>query len=229
MTDMHGADAPKKRGGVPRLVGMKPTKQFWATEDEQTAWRMKAAGATTTEIGARFGRSDASIRSLFHKGKTSLAAGIPLAEREVGQTSKLCRKCEVQKPLAEFAVNMVRGAEQRWPYCKPCEIARLADRREKGLHLEKTRRHVAKYRERYPEKDAANRIFGAAIRSGKIIRPDTCEVCGAKPLPNRLGRPTIQGHHDDYSKPLDVRWFCHPCHIKHHKALALPSQERKSP
>lgn len=219
MTDVQSGSAPKKRGKVPRLVGMQPTKQFWAPEDERTAREMRSAGATTAEISERFKRSQAAIRSLLNKGKPSLACGIPLSEREVGQTSKRCRKCELQKPLYEFAVNMIRGAERRWPYCKPCEIARLADRREKGLHLEKTRRHVAKYRERYPEKDAANRIFGAAIRSGKIIRPDTCEVCGTKPAPNRLGRPTIQGHHDDYSKPLEVRWFCHPCHIQHHRSL----------
>lgn len=211
-------DEPR-RPGPPRLEGMKPTKKFWSAEDEQTVREMRAAGATAAAIGVRFGRSGAAIRSLLAKGKPSLSCGIPLAEREKGLTSKRCRKCEGQKPLSEFAVHTFRGAERRWPYCKPCEIARLADRREKGLHLEKTRRHIAKYRVNYPEKHRANQIFGAAIRSGKIVRPDTCPACGVKPAPNRLGRPTIQGHHDDYSKPLDVKWFCHPCHIQHHRNL----------
>jgi hypothetical protein len=45
----------------------------------------------------------------------------------------------------------------------------------------------------------------AAIRSGKLVR-GLCEVCGA-------AKP--EAHHDDYSKPLDVRWLC----SKHHKQL----------
>ncbi|HXJ61834.1 MAG TPA: hypothetical protein VNU68_34775 [Verrucomicrobiae bacterium] len=35
-------------------------------------------------------------------------------------------------------------------------------------------------------------------RRGKIV-PQVCEVCGS---------PDTQKHHDDYSKPLVVRWFC---------------------
>ena len=44
-----------------------------------------------------------------------------------------------------------------------------------------------------------------AIRDGKMERL-SCEVCGAK----------AQAHHDDYSKPLDVRWLCFKHHREHH-------------
>ncbi len=41
-----------------------------------------------------------------------------------------------------------------------------------------------------------------AITQGKLNRMP-CEPCGGK----------AEAHHDDYSKPLDVRWLC----FKHHR------------
>ena len=44
-----------------------------------------------------------------------------------------------------------------------------------------------------------------AVKSGKLIK-QPCELCGNEPT---------QAHHDDYAKPLDVRWLCVP----HHQAI----------
>lgn len=44
------------------------------------------------------------------------------------------------------------------------------------------------------------------VKMGKLIRPETCSKCG---LPGK-----IEGHHDDYSKPEEVRWLCKLCHVK---------------
>lgn len=178
---------------------------------------MRANGILYTEIAQKIGRTPSAVRAVINRDNWSPQQNIPLADREKGLTAKTCLKCELSKPLDDFYVSAPRGVERRWPYCKPCEVARLADRREKGLHLPKLRRHVAKHREKYPEQAEANRIFSQAIRNKRIIRPNACELCGTSPPPNRLGRSSIQGHHDDYSKPLEVRWFCQPCHIEHHR------------
>lgn len=46
-----------------------------------------------------------------------------------------------------------------------------------------------------------------AVSAGKLHK-SPCESCGEL---------AVQGHHDDYSKPLEVRWLCSPCHRDWHK------------
>lgn len=43
-----------------------------------------------------------------------------------------------------------------------------------------------------------------AIRSGRLLRPSRCPVCGKK--------KRLDAHHSDYSQPLKVLWRCRKCH-----------------
>jgi hypothetical protein len=54
-------------------------------------------------------------------------------------------------------------------------------------------------------------LVAAALRDGRLTRPDACEQCGIE------GKP--QAHHHDYSKPLEVEWLCERCHTNHHLAM----------
>lgn len=60
-----------------------------------------------------------------------------------------------------------------------------------------------------PEKRKARYTLDNAVARGKIIRPTICPEC------HREAR--IEAHHDDYSKPLDVKWFCRRCHRKYER------------
>lgn len=71
------------------------------------------------------------------------------------------------------------------------------------------KRARSKYSHRYPMKRAAHIIVGNAVRDGRLIKPGVYEACG------RGGK--IDGHHDDYTKPLDVRWLCKACHLQWHR------------
>lgn len=65
----------------------------------------------------------------------------------------------------------------------------------------------------HPEQDRAQAAVQNALAAGKLIRPGACEGCGrniARAFVNRRYR--LQSHHDDYSKPLQVRWLCRRCH-----------------
>lgn len=61
-------------------------------------------------------------------------------------------------------------------------------------------------------KKRAYRIFKTALNNGTIKRPNRCQICSVKNWICKDGRSYIQGHHEDYNKPLDVKWVCNACH-----------------
>jgi ribosomal protein S27AE len=87
------------------------------------------------------------------------------------------------------------------------------------------RRYYAENRERilanskrwHDEHPLAAKAYGilrAAIEKGEVVIPNACEKCGAK--------VALESHHEDYSKPLEVRWLCLSCHkVLHRKRVAV--------
>jgi hypothetical protein len=78
------------------------------------------------------------------------------------------------------------------------EIQRL---REVELGAERSRAKALK-----PGKVAAARELAKGLRRGLVSRKP-CELCGAS---------KAHAHHDDYAKPLEVRWLCRSHHMKWH-------------
>lgn len=74
-----------------------------------------------------------------------------------------------------------------------------------------------RFRAKHPEKAAAHDAVFDALRGGRLVRPSVCDQCGV------VCRP--QGHHDDYTKPLSVRWLCRPCHRIADRARAASVQQ----
>jgi predicted DNA-binding protein YlxM (UPF0122 family) len=73
--------------------------------------------------------------------------------------------------------------------------------------------------------DYAQNLLEKAIQKGIVIPSDTCEVCGDSGT-FKDGRRKIQAHHDDYNKPLEVRWLCQKCHHEWHKNhKAIPREK----
>ena len=72
----------------------------------------------------------------------------------------------------------------------------------------KTSEDCKRYREKNPKKYKAHTKLNNAIRDGKIIKQSCCQECGSEYF--------VVGHHDDYDKPLEVRWLCQVCHCAWH-------------
>lgn len=67
------------------------------------------------------------------------------------------------------------------------------------------------YNDPDPKKDLARRAAYNALRRGELVRPLICSVCSIDGL--------IHAHHDDYNKPLKVKWLCPGCHVDRHNAI----------
>lgn len=130
---------------------------------------------------------------------------------------KACRKCNVRKSLTEYyAHKQMRDGHLN--ICIDCTRKRVRDysRSERGREYDRKRNKtdkrkgwLIKYqrlkRQKDPVANLARNKLNRAVRLGRIQR-DICRVCGDK---------TVQGHHEDYSKPLEVIWLCG----YHHRGL----------
>ena len=63
------------------------------------------------------------------------------------------------------------------------------------------------YRIKNPDKTKAHYSVNNRIYRG-LIKKQPCEKCGS--IEN------INAHHDNYTKPLEVRWLCCTCHRAEH-------------
>ena len=128
---------------------------------------------------------------------------------------KTCFKCGQGKPASEFYKHSGMK-DGRLGKCKECtkrdamehrdanlEKVRAYDR-ERGSRI--TNEQQRRYRKKNAEKNGARRKVAYAIMRGYLV-PRPCEKCGSE---------KTHAHHDDYSKPLDVRWLCPPHHREIH-------------
>lgn len=129
---------------------------------------------------------------------------------------KRCNKCLKVKPSGTFNNGYTCCKDCRKAYAKEYRIRNqevLAKKQHEYRSTEKgkkiKRASKSRYYASYPEKNQAHNMLAYAVRSGRITRLP-CEVCGDR---------KSEAHHDDYGKPLDVRWLCSKHHREHHKSL----------
>lgn len=145
--------------------------------------------------------------------------------------TKICRNCQIHKPLTEYYTHQAMS-DGHLNKCKDCVKRRIGKHRENNLeriqeydrergrtekrkqkcriyqksHREETDAAKKAWYQRNRHKRRANSLVGWAIKHG-FLKVHPCSVCGST--------EKVEGHHPDYSKPLEVIWLCG----KHHKEI----------
>ncbi len=126
---------------------------------------------------------------------------------------KNCKNCEKDyKPTSSRSL-----------YCsddcyRNAKIKRMTKwRRDSREHIRKYRSknqaaYLRKYRKENPDKERSRWMVAEAIKSGKLVR-EPCVECGEK---------KVHGHHEDYSKHLEVIWLCQEHHADLHRNKEKP-------
>ena len=124
------------------------------------------------------------------------------------------RRLDRERKRAERAMNTPYAQRVRAAKRDAKRKARRKELRQRPEQKAKERAYIAEFRNR-PEqkkKNAARSAVNVAIQSGKIVRPDHCELCGKPDEKLRDGRTGLRAdHYNGYDRPLDVRFVCVSC------------------
>lgn len=115
------------------------------------------------------------------------------------KNEKCCKRCK-QERLREY--------KRKYP-----EASRKRDSLYSKIYREKSKKankNAEKWVSKNPEKSRAHLKVKQALKAGKL-----------KKEPCFCGELKVDGHHPDYSKPLEVIWLCRLHHKQLHSKLKL--------
>jgi hypothetical protein len=106
--------------------------------------------------------------------------------------SRQCTKCKKVKVLSEF--NKENRQNRLSDYRSECKLCQ---------YTIQTKRY---WREHH--KPIAKSMAREAYKKGKLQKPLFCEYCGQV--------KSLDRHHPNYKKPLQIVWLCRKCHATEH-------------
>lgn len=128
------------------------------------------------------------------------------------KSKKLCDNCQ------EIWFKPTGGRQK---YCLDCKLVLKRDRqvvysknytnkvKYTSWFKELMNSYRRKYRKQNPKRYKAMEIVYHAKKNGQL-KKKPCEICDSL---------ESQAHHEDYNKPLEVRWLCLCCHQAYHSYL----------
>jgi hypothetical protein len=142
------------------------------------------------------------------------------------ETNKSCKRCLEILPLSEFYAHK-KMADGHLSFCKKCTKIRVSNHRENNLErirecdkirhgspeaISKRKEYEKWYQVAKYDQSKAKQKVNNAVRDGRLKKLP-CIICN---------NPKSEGHHHDYSKPLEVIWLCRIHHARlHHDKFSL--------
>lgn len=153
-------------------------------------------------------------------------------------TTKTCFKCLSEKPLEAFYKHSMmadghlnkckectkkdtaKRALEKWEYVRqydrmrgsmPHRVAARKEYAKTKAYAESHAASIKKWEAKHPERKRASTAVGNAVRDGRLKKLP-CLVCGDE---------NVDGHHPDYSRPLDVVWLCRTHHSEAHEIARI--------
>lgn len=109
-----------------------------------------------------------------------------------------------RKKYVSKNADKIRETKRKW-YEENKEV--IAEKRR--IYCRKKSEYMKRWHGTYRKNKTGNAIYKVynALKTGILVK-QPCEICGAEPA---------EAHHDDYNKPLEVRWLCKCHHVEWHK------------
>jgi hypothetical protein len=135
-------------------------------------------------------------------------------KRPVPYTCRHCGKAGTTIPSVprKFCSRACKHVALTGPNCAAYKHGKSAT---SEMGSEYSRRFFGRHPGRRRVKDAVK----DAIRKGVLVK-QSCEMCGAV---------DVHAHHDDYRKPLNVRWLCPSHHRYVHRQLRASGVQLPQP
>lgn len=130
-------------------------------------------------------------------------------QRQINKSDFICHPCDLLakkewrakrkasgNPVVSTKMPKEWHKEYQLEYKKKPEVKKRKAEQMRAYRNDPLQRH----------KHIARWLVNRAVKTKRLIK-QPCEDCGAK---------KVDAHHEDYFKPLDVRWLCRQCHLSHH-------------
>jgi len=122
-----------------------------------------------------------------------------------------CRHCKKEFKNIDLRCDYISTSGRKFYTCLPCNTLRAKKYRKTKNGKEKIYKAVYKSIDKFKYKQNARIYLNEYLKLGKIHKPILCEKCNKE--------TQLFGHHEDYSKPLEVIWLCRSCHSNLHKKV----------